>query len=79
MDIAVAAGTQMDQAHIIIQLDDLIMFAAVQSGVNVDCMSENADMAGKFADVNTHTPCIPGPQFTKRARMDAEHCNPQLI
>jgi hypothetical protein len=69
----------MNQAYILKELDNRLLFAVAEPSINVNPMTISSQLAGEFPDVNAHAAGIIGTQFSDGVGMDAEHCNSNLF
>lgn len=69
----------MNQTHILKKIDDRLMAAIPEAGVNIDPMTASSKFPGELPDVNAHAAGIIRSQFSDGVGMDAEHCNFQLF
>ena len=57
------------------KIDDRLMPAIAEAGVNIDPMTASSKFTGKFPDINAHAAGVIRSQFSDGVGMDAEHCN----
>ncbi len=65
----------MNQTHILKKIDDGLIPAVPEAGVNIDPMTAYSKLTGKLPDVNAHATGVTRSQFSDGIGMYAEHCN----
>ena len=68
-------NAEMNQTHFLKKIDDWLMLAIVEAGVNIDSMTASSKFTGELPDVNAHAAGVIRSQFSNGIGMDAEHRN----
>jgi hypothetical protein len=63
----------MNDSHVLIYFYYLGILGIVAPGVDINPVPPVSKLAGKFPDINVHTPGVFGPQLTDGAGVNAEH------
>ena len=73
MHMPVLAGLQMNNANVLIQVDDEGVVRVVNPGIYIYVMPPVTQFTGEFTNINIHSAGVLGPQLSHRAGMYAEH------
>ena len=66
-------NAEMNQTHFLKKMNDRLMPAIVEAGVNIDQMTASTKFTGELPDVNAHAAGVIRSQISEGVGMDTEH------